>query len=68
MNEASPDPAFLADPLTVVVHLAFAFDIGDEINPGGTEKPTQCKTIGPAAGPPPAWRTRFWSSSRCLDP
>jgi hypothetical protein len=37
MNEASPDPAFLAEPLTVVVHLAFAFDIGDEINPGGTE-------------------------------
>jgi hypothetical protein len=37
MNEASPDPAFLAEPLAVVVHLAFAFDIGDEINPGGTE-------------------------------
>src|SRR6516162_4559948 len=32
MNEPSPDPAPLAEPLAVVVHLAFAFDIGDEIN------------------------------------
>ena len=32
MSEPSPDPATLADPLAVIVHLAFAFDIGDEIN------------------------------------
>jgi hypothetical protein len=32
MNESSPDSAWLTEPLAVAVHLAFAFDIGDEIN------------------------------------
>src|SRR5438270_11439650 len=32
MSETSVDQAALAEPLSVVVHLAFAFDIGDEIN------------------------------------
>jgi hypothetical protein len=32
MSEHSLDQAALAEPLAVVVHLAFAFDIGDEIN------------------------------------
>src|SRR5271165_4259362 len=32
MSEASHDSATLPDPLSVVVHLAFAFDIGDEIS------------------------------------